>query len=124
MFNALSRLVGAVGEAPLPSTVPHELVVAIEAADVFWRPSRSDDDEAGPVVFVVGLGRWAWTDRADAAERIARVYPELPNRLCVRAAKLIQAQIARRNRQALSPGRTRRDPLQRDHHYFGGFFRD
>lgn len=126
MFGALRSLVGGAttpqAVISMPSALPADLVVAIDAAEVFWRPSRADDEEAGPIVRVVGLGRWVFSDLSETADRVVRAYPELPSHLCSRAAKLILAQIARRNRE--SAGRRPRcwDPLWREYQYFGGFF--
>ncbi|MBC7147669.1 MAG: hypothetical protein H5U24_20095 [Thioclava marina] len=108
--------------------LPRELLIAIEGASVFWRPSREDDDTAGPIVVVVGVGRWVWDGVADAQERVARSYPELAPRHCQRAARLIRGQIGLRNRQAFRRSEARRSALDRaldeEHAYFGGIFRD
>ena len=93
-----------------PRYLPFELVVAIEAAEVFWRPSRADDDDAMPVVRIVGIGNWVFVDIADTAGRVARAFPDLPLPHCRRAAKLIAAQIGVRNRQAFNRRRSRVNP--------------
>ncbi len=131
MLRLLTSLFGggsAPGWPPAPSSLPHELLLAIETAHVLWRPSRADDEEAGPIVVVVGVGRWVWDGVEDAAARVAKSYPELPAAHHTRAAKLICGQIGRRNRQAFGKRGTRGDPmdraLAREHDYFGGFFGD
>lgn len=88
--------------------------MAITGAEVYWRPSRADDEDCAPIVGVVGLGNWAFTDLESAAERVERAYPELSRKLCIRAARLISNQIGRRNRgvRQLPP---RRDPIDREY---------
>lgn len=100
--------------APAPSALPAELVLAIQTSEVYWRASRSDDDEAMPIVTVAGLGSWVYRTTADAADRVARTYPELPHHLCVRAARLVEAQIGRRNTAKRLRGSRRRDPYPTD----------
>lgn len=131
MLGRLTSLFGggsANGGPPAPSSLPRELLLAIETAQILWRPSRADDEEAGPIVMVVGVGRWVWDGVEDAAARVAKSYPELPGAHHTRAAKLIRGQIGRRNRQAFGKRGKRGDPidraLAREHDYFGGIFRD
>ncbi len=116
------------GAAEERSALPRELMIAIEGAPVIWRPSRDDDEEAGPIVTVFGVGSWVWDGISDAQARVARSYPELSPRHCERAATLIRAQIGRRNRQAFRKGEARGSALDRaldeEHAYFGGVFRD
>jgi len=97
LFNNLFRHDEPPAPAPPATALPSELVLAIETAEVFWRPSRANDDEAGPIVNVVGVGRWVYNTADEAADRVARAYPELPRNLCLRAAHLIYAQVGRRN---------------------------
>lgn len=78
--------------------LPVELVLAIESAFVYWRASREDDEDAAPIIHIATLGNWSYRDREEAVRRIERNYPELPRKHCIRAAKLIEAQIGRRNR--------------------------
>lgn len=86
--------------ARAPRYLPDELVLSIDTAEVFWRPSRADDEDAAPVVRIVGVGMWCFNGIQDAAERVAKAYPDLPPAHCHRAAKLISAHIGRRNREA------------------------
>jgi hypothetical protein len=78
----------------------NELLLAIETAFIAWRPSRQGDETAGPIVRLATIGSWEWSDRLDAKNRIAAKYPELADTDCVRAAKLLEAQIGKRNLQA------------------------
>lgn len=86
--------------APPATALPAELVLAIESAEVYWRPSRADDAEAGPIVRIVGMGSWVFRDVEDAADRVARAYPDLPRNMCLRAGHLVWAQVGRRNAEA------------------------
>ncbi len=131
MFGLLASIFGsgtADGGPPASQSLPHELLLAIDTAHVLWRPSRADDEEAGPIVVVVGVGRWVWDGIEDATARVAKSYPELPGTHHTGAAKLIRAQIGRRNRQAFGKRGPRGDHIDRalaaDHDHFGGIFRD
>lgn len=131
MLGLLTSLFGgssADAGPPAPSSLPQELLLAIETAHVLWRPSRADDEEAGPIVVVVGVGRWVWDGVEDAAARVAKSYPELPSAHHTRAAKLIRGQIGHRNRQAFGKRGPRGDhidrALARDHNLFGSIWRD
>lgn len=77
-----------------------ELLLAIETMTVTWRPSRQGDDISGPIVVVATLGGWTWQDRDHTKARVQAKYPELSAQECVRAAKLIEAQIGKRNLRA------------------------
>ncbi len=81
----------------LTAVAYNELILAIQATQVYWRPSRQGDETAGPIVTVPLLGRWTWCDRKDAKERVAAKYPEFDKATCARAAKLIESQIGKRN---------------------------
>ncbi|MCB1350043.1 MAG: hypothetical protein KDK11_15920 [Maritimibacter sp.] len=100
--------------APPPSALPAELVLAIETCEAYWRASRLDDGEALPIVTVAGLGSWVYRTTDDAADRVARTYPDLPRHLCARAARLIEAQIGRRNNAKRLLGQRRKDPYPTD----------
>lgn len=105
--------------------LPDEIVLAIDTANVIWRPSRQDDDAAA-VVFVAGVGRWAFDGIDDAACRVQRANPDLPKRHCQRAARLIASKIRQQHfalhRAGRNRGRRRFDPMRADHDYFGGFY--
>ncbi|MDO6455474.1 hypothetical protein Q4494_00150 [Celeribacter halophilus] len=91
---------------PKSDTLPQELVVAIESALVTWRhfEGNEDTDEASyssAVVRVIGLGGlWRFDGIAEAAERVQKHYPELTPQACRRAAKMIAAEIGKRNLEA------------------------
>jgi hypothetical protein len=88
---------------PRSDTLPPDLVAAIEAASVVWRyfEGNADKDEASyssAVVRIVGLGgMWRFDGIAEAAERVQKHYPDLTPQACRRAAKMIAAEIGKRN---------------------------
>ncbi|MDO6458050.1 hypothetical protein Q4494_13250 [Celeribacter halophilus] len=91
---------------PKSETLPPDLVAAIESALVTWRhfEGNEDKDEASyssAVVRIVGLGgMWRFDGIAEAAERVAKHYPDLTPQACRRAAKMIAAEIGKRNLEA------------------------
>jgi hypothetical protein len=91
---------------PKSETLPPDLVAAIESALVTWRhfEGNEDKDEASyssAVVRVTGLGGlWRFDGIAEAAERVAKHYPDLTPQACRRAAKMIAAEIGKRNLEA------------------------
>lgn len=127
MLRAMKTVLG-IGEHREVSAdaLPDEIVLAIDTANVIWRPSRQDDEDAAAVVFVAGVGRWAFDGIADAASRVQKAYPDLPERHCQRAARLIASKIRQQHlalhRAGRNRGRRRFDPMRADHDYFGGFY--
>lgn len=83
---------------PSPERLPAELVALIEGAIIVFRQGEGDID-AVAVVKVAGLGSWKFDGIAETAERIGRKWPELSESCCRRAAQLVAAQVAMRNRQ-------------------------
>lgn len=84
---------------------------------VTWRPSRQGDEISGPIVVVATLGSWTWQDRHHAKGRVEAKYPELSAQECTRAARLIEAQIGRRNLRAFRQVRSV-DRLDREEQQF------
>jgi len=81
----------------LAAVAYNEILIAIDATQVIWRPSRAGDETAGPIVRVPTLGSWTWSTRKDAKARVAAKYPEFDEKTCARAAKLIEWQIGKQN---------------------------
>ncbi len=95
----------------------NELLIAIDAMRVTWRPSRQGDEAAGPILYVATLGSWTWTDRTEARQRVSSKYPELSERECSRAVRLIEAKIGVRNVSAYRRGPAV-DRIDREEHQF------
>lgn len=106
MIGALQRFLRPAPPVPASSTLPAELVLEIESASVVWRLSRADDPDAMPIIWAANLGRWTWSGHENASRRVSRCYPELSEGQCLRAARLISAQLGRQNRRDF--GRPRR----------------
>lgn len=89
--------------APQSDTLPADLIAAIGNALVTWRhfQGNEDKDEASyssAVVRIVGLGgMWRFDGIVEAAARVAKHYPDLTPQACRRAAKMIYAEIGKRN---------------------------
>lgn len=78
--------------------LPPELLAAITAAGVIWRPGAEEGDPARAIVTVRTVGRFYFDGRDDAAARIRRAYPDLTAPEARRAALLLGDVIASRNR--------------------------
>jgi len=76
------------------SALPAEMVSSISGAKVYLSLSSADDENCAPIVYVVGMGKWGSTDFESSAEWVERAYPELPLKLCIRAARLISIKSA------------------------------
>lgn len=124
MWGGLKSLWGAVrapdpateaieAATPQSDTLPPELVAAIGSALVTWRHFRGDPDKgeasySSAVLRVIGLGgMWRFDGIAEAAERVAKHYPDLTPQACRRAAKMIAAEIGKRNLDAHRRGSRR-----------------
>ncbi|KIC40157.1 hypothetical protein RA27_15105 [Ruegeria sp. ANG-R] len=95
----------------------NELLIAIDACRVIWRPSRAGDETAGPIVRVPTIGSWTWSTRKDAKARVAAKYPDLDEKACARAAKLIEWQIGKHNLREFRRGAAE-DQDYREHERF------
>lgn len=95
----LSRLFGR-KEKPLNAgtAVPAELVASIESAVVTFRDYGDDDGGARVLVKVSGVGAFYWTGLDDAAKRVGRAWPDLPETTARKAARLLASVMASRNR--------------------------
>ncbi|MFU8865089.1 MAG: hypothetical protein ACNA7O_14330 [Rhodobacterales bacterium] len=97
MLTGILQRFGRRDDAPPKSDrLPAELVAAIEGASVVFRQGDGDDD-ALPVVRIPGLGSWKFDGLAETAERVAAAYPELSPMACRKAARLVAAQVGKRN---------------------------
>lgn len=90
----------------LAAVAYNEILIAIGATQVIWRPSCAGDETAGPIVRVPTLGSWTWSTRKDAKARVAAKYPELDEKTCARAVKLIESQIGKQNLREFRRGTT------------------
>ena len=81
-----------------PDRLPAELVAAIERMAVLRR-TPGDDGGNRLVIKIAGLGSLYVGENADLRARILRAYPDLSEACARRAVALIEAEIARRNRE-------------------------
>ncbi|ULB09135.1 hypothetical protein ORIO_04230 [Cereibacter azotoformans] len=108
------------GDLPAGGRLPAELALAIEAANVIFRPGAGSGDDDRVYVELPGVGRWLFDGNEDAAERIGRVWGgALSPAQLHRAARLLAAQIGRRNREDFARGGRQREswvtaPLRRE----------
>jgi hypothetical protein len=77
---------------PARRSIPPELLTAIELATVAER-SPADDGSPRILIRASGLGSWQWSGTTDAADRVARHFPDLPPAACRRAATLVAGRI-------------------------------
>ena len=110
----------APGDTPAGGRLPAELALAIGAANIVFRPGAGTGDDPRVYVELPGVGRWLFDGNEDAAERIGRVWGDVlsPAQLH-RAARLLAAEIGRRNGQDFARGGRQRDswvtaPLRRE----------
>ncbi|WP_420023556.1 hypothetical protein ACN9JG_04060 [Cereibacter azotoformans] len=108
------------GDLPAGGRLPAELALSIEAATIVFRPGAGNGDEARVHVELPGVGRWWFDGIEDAAERIGRTWADVctPAQLH-RAARLLAAEVGRRNAQDFARGGRQREswvtaPLRRE----------
>lgn len=99
MLGLFQRILGAGASAPArPDRLPAELVAAIGAASVTFRPTP--DPETGEdrtYVAVAGVGSWLWSGTSEAAAKIRAAWPELSDPQARHAAHLLGGEIGRRS---------------------------
>ena len=81
-----------------PPRLPAELVAAIERMAVLRR-TAGDDGEPRVAIQIAALGSFYVGESADLRARIRKAYPELSDTCARRAVAMIEAEIARRNRE-------------------------
>ena len=81
-----------------PPRLPAELVAAIERMAVLRR-TAGDDGAPRVAIKIPGLGSLYLGESANLIERIRVAYPELSEPCARRAVAMIEAEIARRNRE-------------------------
>lgn len=96
MLTGILQRFGRRDAPPKSDRLPAELVAQIEAASVVFRQSEGDDD-ALPIVRIPGLGSWKFDGLAETADRIGNAWPELSPMACRKAARLVAAQVGKRN---------------------------
>lgn len=81
-----------------PDRLPAELVAAIERMTVLRR-TPGDDGGTRLAIKIPGVGSLYLGESADLRARILRAYPDLSDACARRAVALIEAEVARRNRE-------------------------
>jgi hypothetical protein len=103
MLAALrARLWGAPPEPGSPTRLPPELVHAIGAADVHFRPSRDPDGADRVLVRMPTVGSFAFDGTTEAADRIAAAWPEITPSQARQAAQMLAGEVAMRSRLHVS----------------------
>jgi hypothetical protein len=81
-----------------PDRLPAELVAAIERMGILRR-TPGDDGAPRVAIKIPGVGSAYLNESADLCARILRAYPDLSEACARRAVVLIEAEVARRNRE-------------------------
>ena len=82
-----------------PDALPADLVASIEAATIMHRESAAHDGDVVPIVRIIGVGMFYWDGIEEAAKTLGRAYPELSPVQRRKAARLLMAQIGKRNQR-------------------------
>ena len=81
-----------------PPRLPAELIASIERMAVLRR-TAGDDGAPRVAIKIPGVGSLYLGESADLRARILRAYPDLSEACARRAVSLIEAEVARRNRE-------------------------
>lgn len=93
----INRIFVGASAPSTPGRLPPELVAAIAAASVVFRPSRGADGAERVSVTLPTVGAFAFDGIREAAEIIGRAWPEITPAQARHAAHLLAGEVGRRS---------------------------